>query len=62
MEGREKEGQFLADSLACIPKIDLDAFKTVFKSHLQDLDLIAHLANLTKMQLDIASKLQAVLL
>eukprot|EP00249_Psilotum_nudum_P006760 c20034_g1_i1 orf=337-1191(-) len=50
-------GRYLADTVASIPKIAPDAFDKLFNDSVQDLLLVIYLANLTRMQLSLAEKL-----
>merc|ERR1711862_980545 len=54
-------GRELADTLSSIPAIRKDLFDKVFNDTLQDLMMVSYLSNLTRTQLSIAEKLNALL-
>jgi len=56
-----KVGRQLADTLSSIPAIRKDLFDKVFNDTLQDLMMVSYLSNLTRTQLSIAEKLNALL-
>merc|ERR1711983_279342 len=56
-----KIGRQLADTLSSIPAIRKDLFDKVFNDTLQDLMMVSYLSNLTRTQLSIAEKLNALL-
>jgi len=47
-------GRALAEALTAIPTLDKDTFDKMFSSNLQDMLLAAHLANITRTQINIA--------
>eukprot|EP00824_Muranothrix_gubernata_P000355 TRINITY_DN10412_c0_g1_i1.p1 TRINITY_DN10412_c0_g1~~TRINITY_DN10412_c0_g1_i1.p1 ORF type:complete len:288 (+),score=58.22 TRINITY_DN10412_c0_g1_i1:141-1004(+) len=51
-------GRFLADTVACMPKLDPESFDKAFNSSLQDMLLVAYLSNLARAQLAIMERLQ----
>ena len=57
----EKLGRYIADALAVVPRIRPEVFDKIFNGHLQDLLMVSYLSNLTKTQLDIATKLHGAL-
>merc|ERR1712157_495469 len=54
-------GRQLADTLSSIPAMRKDLFDKVFNDPLQDLMMVSYLSNLTRTQLTIAEKLNALL-
>lgn len=54
-------GRYIADALAVVPRIRPEVFDKIFNGHLQDLLMVSYLSNLTKTQLDIATKLHSAL-
>ena len=56
-----KVGRQLADTLSSIPAMRKDLFDKVFHDTLQDLMMVSYLSNLTRTQLSIAEKLNALL-
>jgi len=56
-----KVGRQLADTLSSIPAMRKDLFDKVFNDTLQDLMMVSYLSNLTRTQLSIAEKLNALL-
>ena len=57
----EKLGRYIADALAVVPRIRPEVFDKIFNGQLQDLLMVSYLSNLTKTQLDIATKLHSAL-
>lgn len=56
--GNAEVGRFLADALASVPRLTREQFEKVFGDAIQDVLLVMYLANVTKMQLMLAEKLQ----
>ena len=54
-------GRLMADTLASIPRIRPELFDKVFSDTLQDLLMVTYLSNITRTQLTIAEKINAVL-
>jgi len=54
-------GRLMADTLASIPRIRPELFDKVFSDSLQDLLMVTYLSNMTRTQLTIAEKINAVL-
>lgn len=54
-------GRLMADTLATIPRIRPEFFDKVFSDTLQDLLMVTYLSNMTRTQLTIAEKINAVL-
>ncbi|KAI8912600.1 hypothetical protein EDD86DRAFT_188188 [Gorgonomyces haynaldii] len=60
-KGNGAFGQLIMDSLALIPRIDANEFKSIFSKHHMDLQLVSELASLTKNQLEVVDRLQKML-
>jgi translation initiation factor 3 subunit F len=54
-------GRLMADTLASIPRIRPELFDKVFSDTLQDLLMVTYLSNMTRTQLTIAEKINALL-
>mmetsp|Transcript_3013 Transcript_3013/g.4408 ORF Transcript_3013/g.4408 Transcript_3013/m.4408 type:complete len:336 (-) Transcript_3013:56-1063(-) len=54
----QKIGRFLSDAVSSLPQVDPDQFHKLFNNSLQDLLMVVYLANLTRAQTALASKLQ----
>ena len=61
VEGDKKIGRYLLDTVSAIPKLDTEEFEKMFNNSLQDLLMVVYLANLTRTQVLLAEKLNAVL-
>ncbi|KAI9295865.1 Mov34-domain-containing protein [Neoconidiobolus thromboides FSU 785] len=46
-------GRYLMDTIAMVPKIDIEHFDKMFSSHVQDLLMVVYLSNITRAQLAI---------
>jgi len=53
-------GRSLTETIAALPKVDSGAFDKMFNNSLQDLLMAVYLANLTRAQLAISERLQAL--
>lgn len=57
----DETGMKIADTLSTVPRIRKEVFDQMFNDSLQDLLMVTYLSNITKTQLTIAEKLNAVL-
>jgi len=55
-------GRYLMDIITSVPKIDKEQFEQSFNNNIQDLLMVVYLANMTRAQLAVAEKLQAVVI
>jgi translation initiation factor 3 subunit F len=53
-------GRYIMDSVSVVPKVDATSFEKMFNSHLQDLLMVVYLANMTRTQLSVAERLNAL--
>jgi translation initiation factor 3 subunit F len=60
VKGDPKIGRFLVETLSELPVIETEAFEKVFNNSIQDVLMVVYLANLTRTQLAVAEKLQAL--
>jgi len=60
--GDEEIGRMISSALGTIPNVDATTLDKLFNSNIQDLLCILYLANLTKSQLALADKINAILL
>jgi translation initiation factor 3 subunit F len=51
IQGDEKIGRHLFDTVTCVPQIEPEVFEKMFSSSVNDLLMVVYLANLTKVQL-----------
>lgn len=61
IDHHDKLGRQIADTLSQVPHIPKDLFDKMFHDTLQDLLMISYLSNVTRTQLTIAEKLNAIL-
>jgi len=59
--GDPKIGRYLLDTISAVPKLDPEQFEKMFNNSLQDLLMVVYLANLTRTQVTLQEKLNAVL-
>ncbi len=61
LEADDAIGNQIADTLSSVPRIRPEVFDKMFSDSLQDLLMVSYLSNITKTQLTISEKLNAVL-
>lgn len=61
IDADDKIGRCIVDTLNSVPRIPTEDFDNMFNESLQDLLMITYLSNMTRAQLTIAEKLNAVL-
>jgi len=61
VEGNIEVGRVLADTMAAVPMMKPGVFEQTFHNGLQDLLMVSYLAQMTRTQLALAERIQAVL-
>jgi translation initiation factor 3 subunit F len=61
VEGNIEVGRVLADTMAAVPLMKPGVFEKTFHAGLQDLLMVSYLAQMTRTQLALAERIQAVL-
>jgi len=61
IEGNIEVGRVLADTMAAVPMMQPGVFEKTFHNGLQDLLMVSYLAHMTRTQLALAERIQAVL-
>ena len=56
----EASGREIAETLAAVPQVDPAVFEKAFSSSLQDVLLVAYLANLTQAQMKLAERIASI--
>ncbi|KAJ3274256.1 hypothetical protein HDV01_003329 [Terramyces sp. JEL0728] len=60
IEANGNVGRYLLDTISLVPRLDPQVFEKVFNVHNGDLIMVSYLAELTKIQLGIAEKLNKI--
>jgi len=61
VEGNIEVGRILADTMAAVPMLKPGVFEKTFHNGLQDLLMVSYLAQMTRTQLALAERIQAVI-
>lgn len=61
IQGDEKVGRYLLDTISAVPKVDAAQFEKTFNNVLQDLLMVVYLANLTRSQVILQEKISEIL-